>query len=109
MLKITKRDRRRWLAALKMLDDWDGAHDARGENAIPRWLCLTNKIRAEKRGRDGWMCMDDLQRMRDESQIRQAGVTLATGQKTNARIMSIAPTTLHYKSVGKAMSVVRRR
>jgi hypothetical protein len=37
-MTVTRKDRRRWLAALKMLDDWDGAHDGRGENAIPTWL-----------------------------------------------------------------------
>ena len=39
-----------------------------------RWLCHTKKIRAEKRGRDWWVCLDDLQRMRDEPQTRQASV-----------------------------------
>jgi len=39
-----------------------------------RWLCLTNKIRAEKRGRDWWVCMDDLQRMRDEKSQRASVV-----------------------------------
>ena len=63
MSKITKRSRRRWLAALKMLDDWDGAHDERGENAIPRWLTrrelkglwnlLADKSRRSKAG-EGW-------------------------------------------------------
>jgi hypothetical protein len=58
MSKITKRDRRKWLAALKTLDDWDGAHDRRGENAIPRWVtrrelkrlgCNGNNSKLQKR------------------------------------------------------------
>jgi len=39
-----------------------------------RWLCHTKKIRAEKRGRDWWVCMDDLQRMLDEKSHRASVV-----------------------------------
>lgn len=49
-----------------------------------RWLCNENKIRAEKRGRDWWVCMDDLQRMRDETKTHQASVVRSKRSQRNA-------------------------